>query len=54
MSVLRKVGGPKGVEGAGDWGKLCNEELHDFCSSPNIRVRRMIWGDVMCVHDFCG
>ena len=35
--------GPKRVEGTGDWGKLRNEELHDFCSSPNI-IRVMRWG----------
>ena len=47
--------GPKRVEGAGDWVKLRNEELHDFCSSPNIiRVMRWGGGHVMCVHDFGG
>jgi hypothetical protein len=46
--VLRKVVGPKGVEGAGDWGKLRNEDVYDFYLSPNfvrvIRSRRMILG----------
>jgi hypothetical protein len=35
---------PKREEGAGDWRRLHNEELHNFYASPNIRViksRRM-------------
>jgi hypothetical protein len=34
--VLRGIFGPKRDEGAGDWRKLHNEELHNFYSSPNI------------------
>jgi len=34
--ILRNVFEPKRVEEAGDWRKLCNEQLHDLCSSPNV------------------
>jgi hypothetical protein len=34
--VLRRIFGHKGVEVAGDWRRLRNEELHTFNSTPNI------------------
>jgi hypothetical protein len=34
--VLRRIYGPKEVEVRGGWGKLHNEELHKFYSSPSI------------------
>ena len=44
--VLRRILGPKRDELTGEWSKLCNEELNDLYSSPNI-VRvvklRMRW-----------
>jgi hypothetical protein len=44
-SVLRRIFGPKRDEVAGEWGRLHNEELNDFYSSPNIirviKSRRM-------------
>jgi hypothetical protein len=33
--------GPKRDEITGEWGKLHNEELYNFCSSPNI-IRQVI------------
>ena len=46
-SVLRRIFGPKRDEGAGEWRKLHNEELHVLYSSPNIfwviKSRRMRW-----------
>jgi hypothetical protein len=35
--VLRRMFGPKGDEMIGDWRNTLNEELHNLCSSPNIR-----------------
>jgi hypothetical protein len=34
--VLRKIVGLKREEVTGDWRKLCNEELNELHSSPNI------------------
>jgi hypothetical protein len=34
--VQRRIFGPKRDEVIGEWGKLHNEELHDFYSSPSI------------------
>jgi hypothetical protein len=38
---------PKGVEMAGSWRRLHNEELHNFYASPNIfrviKLGRMRW-----------
>jgi len=34
--VLRRVFGPKRDEVTGEWRKLCNEELIDLYTSPNI------------------
>jgi len=36
--VLRMILGPKREGGTGDWRKLHNEELHDSCTLPDIRV----------------
>jgi hypothetical protein len=52
--VLRRIFEPKREEMAGGWKRLHNEELHDFCASPNIiRVimsRKMRWaGRVACM-----
>jgi hypothetical protein len=45
--VLRRIFGPKRNEVTGGWRKLCNEELHNFYTSPNIirmiKSRRMRW-----------
>jgi hypothetical protein len=45
--ALRRTSGPKGDEVKGDWRKLHNEDLHNYCSSPNvirmIKSRRMRW-----------
>jgi len=52
--VLRKICGPKRDKGTGEWRKLCNEELIDTYSSPNIiqviKFKRMRWaGHVACM-----
>jgi hypothetical protein len=43
--VLRRIFGPKRDGVTGEWRKLHDEELHDFCSSPSIirmvKTRRM-------------
>jgi hypothetical protein len=36
ISVLRRIFGPKGDEVRGGWGRLRNEELHNFYYSPSI------------------
>jgi hypothetical protein len=36
--VLKRITGPKRDEITGEWGKLHNEELHNFYSSPNINM----------------
>jgi hypothetical protein len=45
--VLRIICGSKGEEMTGGWGKLCNEELHNFYSLPDViravKSRRMRW-----------
>jgi len=45
--VLRRIFGPKRDEVTGVWRKLCNEELNDLYSSPNIvrmiKSRKMRW-----------
>jgi hypothetical protein len=45
--VLRRLFGSKRDEVTGRWGKLHNEELHDFYSSPSIirimKSSRMRW-----------
>jgi hypothetical protein len=37
--VLRRIFGPKRAEVTGDWRKLNDEKLRDFCSSSNISGR---------------
>jgi hypothetical protein len=48
--VLRRIFLPKKDEVTGEWRKLHNEELHDFCSSPSIiriiKAMRKRWGHV--------
>jgi hypothetical protein len=34
--VLRRIFGPKREEVVGGWRRLHNEELHNFCVSPNV------------------
>jgi hypothetical protein len=45
--VLRRVFGPKWQKVAGDWRRLHNEELHNFCASRNIirviKSKRIKW-----------
>jgi hypothetical protein len=45
--VLRKIFGPKRGEVAGDQRKVCNEELHNLYTSPNIirmmKSKRIRW-----------
>ena len=45
--VLRRIFGPKRDEVAGEWRKLCNMELCDLYSTPNIiraiKLRIMRW-----------
>jgi hypothetical protein len=45
--LLRKISGPKRDVVTGGWKGLCNEELHNFYSSPSIirmiKSRRMRW-----------
>ena len=51
--VLMRIFGPKRHEVTGEWRKLCNEELNDLYSSPNIVQvikLRMRWaGRVACM-----
>jgi hypothetical protein len=50
--VLRRIFGPKRDEVTGEWRKLQNEELHNFCSSPDIirqvKSSRMRWAGLGC------
>jgi len=60
--VLRRILEPKREEVVGCWRILHNEEIHNLCVSPNIRVvnsRRMRWvghvahgRDEKCIDDF--
>jgi hypothetical protein len=34
--VLRGIFGPKREDVMGGWRRLHNEELHNFCASPNV------------------
>jgi hypothetical protein len=40
--VLRRIFGPKRDEVMGGWGKLHNEELHNFYFLPGTSVMRMV------------
>jgi hypothetical protein len=60
--VLRRIFGPKREEVAGDWRRLHNEELRNFCTSSNIirmiKSRKMWWEmhvacrDEECIQNF--
>jgi PAS domain-containing protein len=45
--VLRRIFGLKSEDSIRGWRELYNEELHNFCCSPNIiritKIRRMRW-----------
>ena len=49
--VLRRIFGPKRDKVTGEWKKLCNEELNDLHSSPNIiwviKLKRKRWAGHM-------
>jgi hypothetical protein len=52
--VLRRIFGPKRDEVTGQWRKLQNRKLYNFCSSPDIlrqiKSRRMRWArHVACI-----
>jgi hypothetical protein len=55
--VLRRIFGPTREEGAGDWRKLHNEELHNLYTSPNtirmIKSRSMRWAGLVAVMGKC-
>ena len=48
--VLSRIFVPRWDEVTGEWGRLHNEELNDFYSSPNIvrviKSRRMRWAEL--------
>jgi hypothetical protein len=44
--LLRRIFGPKGVEVAGGWRRLHNEELHNLYGSPVIISRKKLVGHV--------
>jgi hypothetical protein len=52
--VLRTIFGPRRGEVTGEWRKLRNEELNDFCSSSNVirvfKSRKMRWTEHIEVH----
>jgi hypothetical protein len=58
--MWRRMFGPKREEMAGGWRRLHNEELYNFCASPNfirvIKFRRMWWSvygrHEKCIQDF--
>jgi hypothetical protein len=63
--VLRRIFGSNRDDGAGDWRKLHDEELHNLYSSPNIirmiKSRRMRWaghvarmGELRNAHNILG
>jgi hypothetical protein len=56
--VQRRIFGSKRNGVTGEWGKLCNEELNELYSSPNIiwviKLRRMRWaGHIACGGGWC-
>jgi hypothetical protein len=55
--VLRRIFGPKRDKVTGEWKKLCNEELNDLHSSPNIiwviKLKRKRWaGHMGCMGEW--
>jgi hypothetical protein len=48
---MRKVPGRKRDEVKGEWKRLHNEELYDYCNSPNVfrksKSRRMRWAGLV-------
>jgi len=62
--VLRRIYGPKRDDITGEWRKLHNEELNDFCSAANIiqvikknemgRTCGMYRGENRCIQGFGG
>ena len=57
--VLGRIFGPTRDEVTGEWRRLCNEELNNLYSSPNIirvnRSRKIRWaGRVSCMEEIGG
>jgi hypothetical protein len=63
--VLRRIFGPKTEEMTGDWRKMHNVELHNFLSSKNtsivrvLKLRKMRWvgygtygGNEKCIQNY--
>jgi predicted neuraminidase len=49
--VLRKICKPKREEVTQDWRKMHSDDLHDLCSSLNVRVvKEAVMGVARCTH----